>query len=137
DGSYLCVNDRGTFVLDETRAVTRMIGFVVDVTDRRRADQRLAAQHAVTRVLVAAATPEAAAPGVIEAIAQAVGGVFGAAWEVDRAEGCLRCASVWQRGEGFAALADETRTSRVTGGEGTLATAWATARPVVRRDASR
>lgn len=138
DGSYVFVNHRGAFVMDEARTVTRMIGFVVDVTERRRADQRLAAQHAVTRVLATSPTPEAAAPGVIEAIAQAVGGVFGSAWEVDRAGNRLRCAAIWHTGDPrLPELADATRTSRLAPGDGTLATAWATARPVVRREAQR
>ncbi len=133
DGSYVFVNDRGAFVLDGARTVTRMIGFVVDVSERRRADQRMAAQHAVTRVLATATTPEAAAPGVIEALCAAVGGTFGSAWVVERASNVLLCASVWDSGAaGLEELRAETVAARVAPeAGGALATAWSTARPVV------
>ena len=41
DGRYLVVEDKGSFFVDRTGAVVRMVGFLVDITDRQHAEAAL------------------------------------------------------------------------------------------------
>ncbi len=68
---------------------------VRDVSDETRAQRRLAAQHAVTRVLAEARTLPEATPLVVKAICESLGWEAGAVWSVDRAADVLRCAEFW------------------------------------------
>jgi two-component system, chemotaxis family, CheB/CheR fusion protein len=70
-----------------------------DVTERMRAERRLAAQYVVTSVLAGATTVEEAAPRVLGAICQAVGWDVGGLWTVDREEQVLRFVGAWRAGE--------------------------------------
>jgi two-component system, sensor histidine kinase and response regulator len=71
-------------------------GFLVDITDRKRAEVRLALQHQVTRVLAESATLDEAAPRALQAIAEGLGWELGALWEDDGHQRELRCAHIWQ-----------------------------------------
>ncbi|HEV2419517.1 MAG TPA: response regulator [Terriglobia bacterium] len=71
-------------------------GFLVDITDRKRAEVRLALQHRVTRVLAESATLGEAAPRVLQAIAEGLGWELGALWEDGGRQDELRCAHTWQ-----------------------------------------
>ena len=55
-----------------------------DVTERNRAEKRLAAQHAVTRILGDSATINEATPKIVHAICESLGWEIGALWSVDR-----------------------------------------------------
>src|SRR6266567_4071242 len=66
-----------------------------DVTDRKRARSRLAADHAVTRVLAESPTLEAAAPQILQAICERLEWEMGAMWKVDEEAGTLRCVELW------------------------------------------
>lgn len=70
--------------------------FIRDITDRRRAERRLASQYAVTRVLSEAATLEEAVPKIIQAIGESLEWDLGLFWRVDRATGVLRCFDQWK-----------------------------------------
>ncbi len=70
--------------------------FIRDITDRRRAERRLASQYAVTRVLSEAATLEEAVPKIIQAIGENLEWDVGLFWRVDRATGVLRCFDQWK-----------------------------------------
>jgi PAS domain S-box-containing protein len=45
DGTYLTAKDDGYFISDHARNVVRMVGFVVDITNQRTAEQRLLQAH--------------------------------------------------------------------------------------------
>jgi PAS domain S-box-containing protein len=70
--------------------------FIRDITDRRRAERRLASQYAVTRVLADAATLDDAVPKTIQAIGESLEWELGVFWKVDRQAGVLRCVDVWK-----------------------------------------
>jgi PAS domain S-box-containing protein len=70
--------------------------FVRDITERRRAEVRLRAQHAATRVLAEAATLPEAAPRILEAICRSLGWAIGALWSVDLAADYLVCVESWR-----------------------------------------
>ena len=69
--------------------------FIRDITDRRRAERRLASQYAVTRVLSEATTLEEAVPRIIQAIGENLEWDLGVFWRVEKAAGVLRCLDQW------------------------------------------
>ena len=70
--------------------------FIRDITDRRRAERRLASQYAVTRVLSESATLEEAVPRIIQAVGESLEWDQGVFWRFDKATGVLRCLDQWQ-----------------------------------------
>src|ERR1700739_1244410 len=66
-----------------------------DITERKREEARLAAQHAVTRVLAEALTLASATPQILRAICESRRGELGAIWRVDYKERLLRCVEAW------------------------------------------
>jgi PAS domain S-box-containing protein len=67
--------------------------FARDITDRYRAEQRLAAQLALTNVLSQELSFEAAARQVMQTICENLGWDIGALWEVD--DDVIRCVDFW------------------------------------------
>jgi two-component system cell cycle sensor histidine kinase/response regulator CckA len=70
--------------------------FLADLTERRRALQRLSAQHEATRTLSEAATLAEAAPKMLAAVGAALGWDVGALWTVDRQAQTMRCRTFWR-----------------------------------------
>ena len=58
--------------------------FVRDITDRRRAERRLASQYAVTRVLSEALTLEEAVPRITQAVGESLEWDLGVFWRLDK-----------------------------------------------------
>ena len=73
----------------------RVYAIAADVTDRKCQEARLAAQHAVTRVLAEASTLATATPRILSAICESLGWSVGAIWRVDQKEELLRCVQTW------------------------------------------
>jgi PAS domain S-box-containing protein len=69
--------------------------YVLDISARKSAEQRSAAQLAVTRILTECSTLEAIAPRVVRAIGENLGWTQGIYWAVDERREMLRCAAVW------------------------------------------
>jgi two-component system cell cycle sensor histidine kinase/response regulator CckA len=70
--------------------------FVRDITDRRRAERRLASQYAVTRVLSESVTLEQAVPKIIQAVGESLEWDLGVFWRLEKQSGTLRCLNFWQ-----------------------------------------
>src|SRR6202008_2057242 len=66
-----------------------------DITERKRREQCLLAQHGVTRALAEATSLEDARPFVLRAIGEALKCDFGVAWCLDAQSGVLRCSATW------------------------------------------
>ena len=100
--------------------------FIRDITDRRRAERRLASQYAVTRVLSEATTLEEAVPKIIQAIGESLEWDLGVFWRVDKAAGVLRCFGQWRAPSVQADLFILDTWQRVfTRGEGLPGRIWA------------
>ncbi len=69
--------------------------YIRDITERRRAERRLAAEHAVARILTDAATLDEAAPRILEALCRSIEGEVGILWEIDARGEALRCTAFW------------------------------------------
>ena len=73
-----------------------------DITDRKRAEERLTAQYAVTRVLAESRSLEEAVSKIMQAVGQNLEWECAIFWRVDRAASRLRCIDQW-RAPGVAA----------------------------------
>jgi PAS domain S-box-containing protein len=68
-----------------------------DITERKRAEQRLVAQHTVTQMLAEAATLEDVTPKILQAVCEFLLWDLGVLWSADRQAGVLRCVEVWHK----------------------------------------
>jgi PAS domain S-box-containing protein len=111
-GEKLYVQVVKTPVRDARGKVTGVECIFWDVTERRRAEQRLALQHAATRTFAESATLAEAGPALLRAVCESLDWDFGALWNLDGACQVLRCANVWHRPEvrapRFQALTEQT-----------------------------
>ena len=78
-------------VQDDTLA----IGVIRDITERRRAERRLAAEHEISYILAVSDTLNDAAPRMIQAICESLDWDAGTLWAVDRNAQLLRCVELW------------------------------------------
>jgi PAS domain S-box-containing protein len=133
--------DGREFPVELTVAAARWEGevifsaFIRDVSDWRRAEARLAAEHGVTRALAEAGTVEAAARPVLRAMGEALGWPVGFLWMVH--ENRLRMAAAWQAEDaGAAEVHEATRALAFAPGEGLPGRAWQQDGPVWVLDAA-
>jgi PAS domain S-box-containing protein len=96
-GEVRLVHSQGDVMRDEAGRPRRMFGTVQDITERKRAEQRLLAQHTVTQLLAEAATLEDVTPKILQAVCECLHWDLGALWSVDRQAGVLRCIEVWHK----------------------------------------
>ena len=68
-----------------------------DITERKRAEERLRVQHAVAQILAEAATIEEATLRILRAMGDCLGWDVGALWRVDREAEALRCVELWHK----------------------------------------
>ena len=108
-----------------------ILTLTLDVTDRARAERRLAMQNAVGSLLSAATSLADAAPALLRELCEVEGAACGALWLVDAEQGQLRVVGI----HATPALADsafiaDTRTRRFGRGVGLPGRAWDTGRPL-------
>ncbi len=72
-----------------------MVGTIVEITERRRAEQRHAIEAAATRLLGEAETLSDAIRGIIQAVCEEIGWACGARWRLDEAGKALKCVETW------------------------------------------
>ncbi len=75
--------------------VAGLIGTIVDITERKRAERRRTMEHAVTQVLAKSETLAEAAPRIIQTICESLGWVCGALWQWDAEAQVLRNTASW------------------------------------------
>ncbi|HZS66303.1 MAG TPA: PAS domain S-box protein, partial [Burkholderiales bacterium] len=97
-----------------------------DITEQKRAEQRLRLEHAVTRVLAESDNVSAALHGVLRAICETEGWDCGRYFQVDETSGLMRMQQAWSAGtpqaERFIALSRELA---LKPGAGLVGTVWA------------
>ena len=96
--------DNGTWILitgrplrDEYGALQGGVVVFHDITRRKKAERRLAAQYETTRVLAEANSPGESIPSILATICECLDWDLGAFWRVDSAAQRLRCEAVWKR----------------------------------------
>jgi GAF domain-containing protein len=111
--------------------MVKTVGTLVDVTERRHAEQRLLVQYRVTRILAEAATVEEATPKILQAMCECLGWDLGSLWRIDREAGVLRHAELWHAPSVVAPQFEAvTRMSTFRPGNGMLGRVWASRAPM-------
>ncbi len=77
--------------------VTGWVSSSSDITERKRAERRLAAEHAITRLLATAASLEEAGPAILEALLESLEVDLGALWVPSPDQSGLRISVVHTR----------------------------------------
>ncbi|HKW37763.1 MAG TPA: ATP-binding protein [Burkholderiales bacterium] len=77
--------------------VAGLIGAIIDITDRWRAERRQTIEHRITRILSESETAGAAMPGVLAAFCETLGWACGARWTLDADRDGFRCEETWNR----------------------------------------
>ncbi|MGZ8155593.1 MAG: PAS domain-containing protein, partial [Burkholderiales bacterium] len=75
--------------------IAGLVGTIIDVTDRKRAERRMAMEHAVTRVLAEAESLDGVVTTIIETICKTLGWHCGALYTYQAEEAVLRCEEMW------------------------------------------
>jgi PAS domain S-box-containing protein len=114
----------GEFV--NTRCITR------DITDRKRAEQRLSLQYAITGILSEANDVVECAQRVLRAICENLGWQVGLLWRVERESNRLVCVDLWKTEglDGMSGFELFSRTASFEKGEGLPGRIWASGGPV-------
>jgi PAS domain S-box-containing protein len=85
----------GSAAFDEPR--NRGVAFVLDLTERKRAEERLRVQHTISQILAEAATIEEVTSKILRAMGEYLGWDVGALWRLDREADALRCVELWHK----------------------------------------
>lgn len=99
--------------------------------DSEESTRRLQVQYAVTRSLMEAGSLEDAAPALLRALGEALGGAFGALWMLEEEQGALRCAAAWGAAGAAAELAATAPGWTRPAGEGPLGVALRASAPAL------
>ncbi|HEY8665937.1 MAG TPA: PAS domain S-box protein, partial [Tepidisphaeraceae bacterium] len=126
DGSYLDLRVSTVPLRDAAGDVTALMSVYVDITESKRAQQRLLAQFGVARILAEAGSTAEAVPRVLRTLGENLGWVAGLWWQVDDEAQELRCAASWA-----AAPVDTAKMAsrRFAPGEGLAARVFANREP--------
>jgi PAS domain S-box-containing protein len=84
-------------LLDEDGNVIGGSKIARDITEQKRAEQRLLTQHTITQILADAVTLEEATVKILRTICESLEWDVGALWSVDREAGVLRCVRIWHK----------------------------------------
>jgi diguanylate cyclase (GGDEF)-like protein/PAS domain S-box-containing protein len=95
DGRTVWVQDESLIVHDEDGRPLFTQGYLLDITARKEAEQRLVAEHGVARVLAESTTLDTATPKIVEVVCDGLGWELGALWLFDREAGLLKCRGVY------------------------------------------
>jgi PAS domain S-box-containing protein len=130
DGSVKYVHVTSSGYREDGRFVhTRC--FTHDITDRRRTEQRLALQYAITRILSESNDVVAAAQGILRAVCETLGWQVGVLWRVERDSGQLVCVDLFSSGGiDISELELFSRTTKFGKGEGLPGRIWDQAKAV-------
>lgn len=135
-GEYALVGKNGAALVAGYCAVANIVpglhmSIVRDITEHKRADQRLTTQYAVTRVLAEAQTAAEAFPKILQAAVESVGWDFGALWELDRDANALRCMHFWHpRSVNVGEFENKTRELTFAKGIGLPGRIWSSGKPL-------
>jgi PAS domain S-box-containing protein len=109
----------------------RMFTVIIrDITERVRAELRLSAQHAVTRILADSSSIEEAMPRVLQTVCETLAWDLGTFWTIDQSAQGLRCLNVWQGNAQTGTEFDQDSRQRVfSPGRGLPGRVWANGEP--------
>ena len=80
---------------DQQGNIIGLIGISRDITERKQAERRLAAEHAVTRVLAESANLQDSAPKILKTLCESLGWDVGVFWTLNGQLNLLHCMELW------------------------------------------
>ena len=98
DGHRIEVSLQVSPIRDAAGRITGVSTIARDITARKRAQRRLAAQFAITRSLGDSGTLSEAAPRLLRALCEGLEWETGELWQTDAASGALRCEARYSAG---------------------------------------
>lgn len=99
DGHKRILSTSGAPMRDEQGRVIGGVLIFHDVTERKQAEQRLAVQHAVSRLLIQEGDSDQISAQVLQTIGETLGWQIGLIWMVDEKAHVLRTAATWHAEE--------------------------------------
>lgn len=137
DGTYAYALNRGYVVRSDDGVPRRMIGAMIDMSERRQSDRQRAAQLAVTIALDESVSLGEAMPALLRVIGELKDWVFGSLWLVDTHKKVLRVDATWHSPSINAdALTAAYRTACLRLGVGLAGQTWKAAIPLILADVS-
>jgi|HubBroStandDraft_6_1064221.scaffolds.fasta_scaffold01339_6 PAS domain S-box-containing protein len=121
DGTYLWL------LWNATPSSDQQLIFAVarDITQRKRAEHRMATGYAVTRVLAESESLDTATPQILRAICERLAWEIGTIWRLDDGVGLLRCVELWHLpGVAFPRFENATREFTFALGAGLPGRVW-------------
>ena len=97
NGSVAQVEIYACQMLADDNTVIGISGTLNDITERKRREQHLSAEHAATRVLAESTTLSEATPKLLQAMCESLGWDLGEFWSVDASANVLRHVESWHR----------------------------------------
>ena len=129
DGSIVTAHVVDSPLHDENGRLVGVASMALDVTARRRAENRLLAQYEIARTLGAAHSLEEASRELLRIVCDVLGWSVGALWGLDIERSVLRCLATWRAPDSDAIAFEElTATMTFRSGEGLPGRVWATAK---------
>ena len=95
DGSYIWVTSSAAPVYDGQGRIVGAFAMMTDITDRKTAERRLAAEHSIARILNESQSLGEAAPAILKATAESSEAQAAELWLLDESEQALKCLAVW------------------------------------------
>jgi PAS domain S-box-containing protein len=95
DGSIRYIYGEGEVVFDESNKLVKLVGIGQDITTRKRAERRLAAQFEVTRIFVEAKNIQDAAQAILKTICEGTDWQIGELWLVNFESNLLQLENSW------------------------------------------
>ena len=106
-------------------------GFTFDITDRRRTEQRLALQYAVTRILSKSIDFVEGTHDILETVCESLGWQVGVLWAADHHAQVLRCIDFWHKPSmEVTTFEDACRNRTFERGIGIPGRIWSSGKPV-------
>jgi PAS domain S-box-containing protein len=96
-GEYRWFLARAVPLRDDQGGIFKWYGTLTDITDRKRAEERLLVQYTIGQMLAEAATIEQVTPRILRTMGDYLGWDVGALWRLDREAKALRCAELWHK----------------------------------------
>ena len=129
-GAVLWVHLTATVIRDQTGRILHGLAMIKDITARKRAEGRQAAQLAVGLALAESVIFSEAAPRILQAVCDSMEWELGAMWLVDSSYTKLQCETIWHvpsvKAEEFVTA---TREKEITQGVGLPGRVWAAGEP--------
>ncbi len=118
DGAIVSAHVVDSPLHDDRGRLVGVASMSLDLTARRRAENRLRAQYEIARALGEAHSIEEASPNLLRTVCEALGWEVGALWGLDIERSVLRCLATW-RAPDSNATAFEELSARTTFRKGT------------------